>query len=421
VDNITHSIVGFWMGETLHRAQAPLETPQAQERRRTLYIGASIVANNLPDLDLILTPLLPAPLGYLMHHRGHTHTLFWGSIQILMVYFLFRFLPWFKDHLSLSRSSRRGLWILSLMGFLVHLILDGMNSYGVHPFHPFWNHWIYGDLVFIIEPVFWASLGTSVALSLKTTLRGIILISALFAIPLVASLIGLLHWASLLMLVIIAVLVAGDYLKWRSLLRAHLAAAVVLIAFIGLLAGLQSRASWLTELEYKARFPKAEMLDVVLSPLPANPICWNYLAVAASANDEGQYRLERGSVALFPGLMNAETCPNMNRIRGENKTEAEFVSPVIRAQTSREFSIDELSRRRSANCWYDVWLRFARAPGLLPDGATDWRFLNQGEDNFSTLNEKSLEPTPCSSLSLKWVPGWERPRQDLLQRSSLRD
>ena len=42
---------------------------------RRLFYAAGIVAANLPDLDLFYTAVTPAPLGYLLHHRGHTHTL----------------------------------------------------------------------------------------------------------------------------------------------------------------------------------------------------------------------------------------------------------------------------------------------------------------------------------------------------------
>ena len=35
------------------------------------------------DLDLVLTALAPAPLGYLLHHRGHTHTLLYVLPQAL--------------------------------------------------------------------------------------------------------------------------------------------------------------------------------------------------------------------------------------------------------------------------------------------------------------------------------------------------
>jgi sec-independent protein translocase protein TatC len=52
-----------------------------------------VLAGNFPDLDLVLTPLLPAPLGYLLHHRGHTHTVLYALPQMLLLAALMVALP----------------------------------------------------------------------------------------------------------------------------------------------------------------------------------------------------------------------------------------------------------------------------------------------------------------------------------------
>ena len=36
-----------------------------------------------------------------------------------------------------------------MCGTLLHLGMDFLNSYGVHPFWPIQNRWVYGDSVFI--------------------------------------------------------------------------------------------------------------------------------------------------------------------------------------------------------------------------------------------------------------------------------
>ena len=43
----------------------------------------------------------------------------------------------------------------ALLGTLLHLSMDALNSYGVHLFWPFENRWFYGDSVFIVEPLYW--------------------------------------------------------------------------------------------------------------------------------------------------------------------------------------------------------------------------------------------------------------------------
>jgi hypothetical protein len=42
--------------------------------------------------------------------------------------------------------------------------------------------------------------------------------------------------------------------------------------------------------------------------------------------------------------------------------------------------------------------------------ATDWRFIAQGEQNFSTLALDGATVRDCPGP----IPGWARPRQDLL-------
>jgi hypothetical protein len=62
--------------------------------------------------------------------------------------------------MALQRAVRDGparsimLW-LALAGTLSHIALDFTNSYGVHPFWPLYNGWVYGDAVFIVEPWLW--------------------------------------------------------------------------------------------------------------------------------------------------------------------------------------------------------------------------------------------------------------------------
>jgi inner membrane protein len=40
-----------------------------------------VAGSNLPDLDALYTGITGGKLGYLLHHRGHTHTLV-GAVAI---------------------------------------------------------------------------------------------------------------------------------------------------------------------------------------------------------------------------------------------------------------------------------------------------------------------------------------------------
>ena len=74
MDNFSHAVASLAVSACIHRS-LPAETDAHRHTaRHRLLLVASLLAGNLPDLDLVLTWLLPAPLGYLLHHRGHTHT-----------------------------------------------------------------------------------------------------------------------------------------------------------------------------------------------------------------------------------------------------------------------------------------------------------------------------------------------------------
>src|SRR5207247_4968018 len=56
---------------------------------------------------------------------------------------------------------------VSWLGLLLHLAFDSLNNYGVRPFLPFSSRWLYGDLVFIVDPWFWLLLGAGLHLGLR--------------------------------------------------------------------------------------------------------------------------------------------------------------------------------------------------------------------------------------------------------------
>src|SRR6187431_3293449 len=93
--------------------------PGALARTRTVFIAAGVVAANAPDVDLLYTGLTEAPLGYLLHHRGHSHTLP-GLIALgLVIWSCVRLLPWTKA--AVAGMERR--WIALIAAALLgHLL-----------------------------------------------------------------------------------------------------------------------------------------------------------------------------------------------------------------------------------------------------------------------------------------------------------
>ena len=68
MDNLTHALVGVAMAECALPRQAPAPA-------RRVFMAAGVLAASAPDIDLAYTWIAEAPLGYLLHHRGHSHTL----------------------------------------------------------------------------------------------------------------------------------------------------------------------------------------------------------------------------------------------------------------------------------------------------------------------------------------------------------
>src|SRR5262249_10100793 len=85
---------------------------------------------------------------------GHTHTL---PIALLLGLFTWAAVWAVARRASDSRVERNVLGALSLLGPLLHIAMDFTNNYGVHPFWPLYDGWFYGDALFIVQPLFWAT------------------------------------------------------------------------------------------------------------------------------------------------------------------------------------------------------------------------------------------------------------------------
>ena len=131
MDNITHSLVGAAIAELALPASA------TSDERRVLMAGA-VIAANLPDIDLAYTWITPAPLGYLLHHRGYTHTVAGLLALSVALPLVMRLWPAVR---GLGSRGRGWLWGLVAVNLLGHVALDGLNWYGVHPFYPFNARW----------------------------------------------------------------------------------------------------------------------------------------------------------------------------------------------------------------------------------------------------------------------------------------
>jgi inner membrane protein len=409
MDNITHSVVGLGIGALIDRSLPP-EPDTARERtRQRLLLTVGCLASNFPDLDLVYTRILPAPLGYLLHHRGHTHTLLAALGEVVLLLALVWLLwPNARRLLQVSASARWGAVVAACAGLLLHLSMDGMNVYGVHPFWPWNTHWVYGDLVFIVEPVFWFAFGAPLAAIVPRPRLRWLFLGLMVLIPVVATLLGFLQWGSLA-----ALLAIGLVLAWvtrhaheRHGARGRLALAAALalsLAFIGIQAvALQQARSVLAD-AVRILDPGERLLDSALSAYPANPLCWSFVTVARDAAGAG-YHLRRGLLSVAPGIDPVRACPAS--IAGRAPDDA---TPQLAWLGERRESLATL-RSLARDCHVNAWLRFARMPSIAGGLATDLRWGPLGSTNFSTMDIAAQADTPCPHP----VPDWRYPRADLL-------
>jgi inner membrane protein len=384
LDNITHSIIGFGVGEVVHRSLPAEADTLAQRVRHRLLLVACALASNFPDLDLFLTRLLPDPLGYLLNHRGHTHTVAWAVPQaLLLAALLWLCWPSARRLLAASRTARLGLALSIGVGFALHLLMDYTNSYGVHPWYPLDARWLYGDMLFIVEPLFWVAIAVPMALIMRwrgLRIGGLVL---LFAALVAFAVRGYLGWPSFAALLLIGLLCG--WAQSRSGARGRGGLLLALVISVGFIA-MQGVASHVGRAQITADLqrldPASRVLDVAMTAFPSQPLCWSYVSLET---DGVQYRMRRDVFKL------AElSCP------AGLSTPPETVTG----------SVQELRALKASNCSVDAWMRFGRMPQLANGALSDYRFATTPRGNFTTLR---IAPAPCP----QGVPAWGYPRADL--------
>jgi inner membrane protein len=383
VENLTHSLLGAALAELTLPAGAT--TPQ-----RRIFFGIGIVAANLPDADLIYTRIMPAPLGYLLHHRGHTHTVAGLVAQALLVGAVCA-LP------AISRTVgtlRPRLWTLIAVSLLGHLVLDSWNSYGVHPFWPLDARWYYGDAIYILEPWLWLLLGVAATLNMRND-RGRMALGVTLA-----TLAGALAWfgmipvGALAALVAVAIGLAAITRSWTPRTRsgAALALTVLFVAtMFGLRQGVRERV--LTSIQAASR---GEILDIVLSPRAANPLCWSALAIVKD-EPTGEYVLVRGTATT---ILSSGCGPG-------RRAQVEWADPVHQSLAT----LRELNRR---DCSVRAWMQFGRAPEIGERRIGDLRYGGATRENFSTMQLKLGDDASACPPNMT---NWGMPRGDLLGRA----
>jgi inner membrane protein len=409
VDNLTHTLISALVGEAVHRSTRD-SSALPDNAHRTLAIGVMVVGGNLPDLDLVHTTLAGGTLNYLLHHRGHTHTVV-GVLALSLLLAVGVRLWWRYRRVEPSAADVRVLVGLAVAAPLLHLALDFTNSYGVHPFWPVDDRWYHGDAVFIVEPLLWACAAPLLFLVRSRVLRGVV------ALALVAG-VGL-AWGSGLVPAAFAVLltaltvglaVVGRRASARAALLSGLGAWLVLT---GVFVATGRAADARLDAVLTRSFPTTRTLDTVLTPMPANPVCREVMIAAVEGD---RYVVRSGTHSLLPAWLPAARCAEFGRAGTPT-------APLVpTAGSSREVAwAGELSMPRGLPailahdyCAASALFQFARVPYAVAraDGwvVGDLRFDREPGLAFAEVEVGPAEDE-CPALRPPWVP----PRQDLLE------
>jgi len=419
VDNVTHTLVGLIVGEAAATHARPRERGLSIQTRRTALMAVAVVGSNSPDLDLLvsLRGSSAGNLDYMLWHRGYTHTLL-GCAALALLLYAATDLVLRMRQLAPSREDRLLLLGTAVLTTALHLAMDYLNSYGVHPFWPMDNHWRYGDRVFIVEPLYWVA-----AAPLWWGLRRAAS-RALFALAVVSVVVlglatGMMSGLSCFVLAVGFLLLAasGARLSARSAARLSVVLALAVTCTFAI-AGREAarRAEGLAQ----ANFPRDRLLDHVLTPQPANPLCWDLLLLET---DSDRYVARHAVLSLEPGFLGAGGCALAKPVPHS----APLVAVAARDTSAvrwlgETFVADPLLKGVvAANCEAAAFMLFARAPFIANVDAQD---AVLGDLRFDRGRERGGFEIPLAGKPLADPAGeyhscrraapWIAPRADLL-------
>ena len=393
MDNFSHALIGVLLG----RAAAPY----VGTARGAIF--AAILASNLPDIDFAWMPLFQDPkLAYLVHHRGHTHTLLVGLVEALAVAFACR--RWWPEAKLLP------LFLLSYLGVALHVGADGWNNYGVHPLWPVDPGWRYGDSIFIIEPWLWMSLGP---LAFWEAGRGLRAVLGLIG----AAVVGLITWGLGPSWALVWVLGLALLLGLQSRLTGVWVWRVPLLlwgAILSVFAIGSQAARREVEGSFDAQLPSESLIDVVRVPRPSSPWCWSVIAV--SVGPGGSYHLRPGLISLHPEWTAAGDCGIRDDWERSLRLGPPDLSDSERLRWEGHWTRPTAELQRLArDCRVDAFLHFGRSVWWEEEGSLvhvgDLRYDFEPEEGFAELSFRTDQPAACMDL-----PPWRSAAVEQLLR-----
>lgn len=436
MENLTHTLIGLAAGESFARCTRGTEAGLPQAARRTLFVVLAAIGGNAPDVDLAWSyTASDRRLGYMLEHRGYTHTVL-GCLVLAAL--LYAGAEWWMHSRRLVPSARDRfhLALVAVFGTLLHLGMDTLNSYGVHPFWPFDSRWFYGDSIFIAEPLFWLASAPLVFVVRSWVARVLVGLAVLAA---VAAAVWMHRGEPLVDLGIVVValglLVVGRHASLRA---AALTSTAAMVVVVGVSVACGAMAASRADAIAGSWFRGYRTLDHILTPTPTYPLCWDLLLLQTRGD---LYTVRHGLLSVAPGPVPAGHCPTVfplrplsgtSRSRASAATASEAaairllppsppVTPMVAPGSSAilwfgEYSMSkaQLLRLVHDNCQAAALMQFARAPFAFQYGKA-WHL---GDLRFAQGAGFQIEvsgPAACS-IHVPWVP----PRADDLLRGRVR-
>jgi len=396
---VTHAFVGAAMAECA--------VPQgAAARTRVAMISLGVVAANAPDIDLVYTNIIEEPLGYLLHHRGHSHTLP-GLVAIgLVIWAGLRLLP--ATRLAVQGTERR--WIVLIAAALAsHLLMDTANGYGTHLFYPFSSGWVYGDAVFVLEPWCWTLLGTTLALNARWRARAAISVITLVLVG-AAGGIGLMPHVMVLVMLAGAGLAALAVRTWER--RSRAAAVLIAVAVIFLAMPSVSRIAKRTA-RTLGGVADGNVVDVLADANPGVPWCWSVLILEKAGDGPPRSLVaRRATLSLLPRVWSAASCASARLAAGSGYGVP--ASSAIVWHRRWEIDVDALRALAAGDCRVRAWLQFGRVPYVEGGRIRDLRFETPVGQNFTPMSLDGGSGCP------RYLTDWRPPRAEVLDASDRR-
>ena len=405
------------VGETLAETTAPRPgSPDpgglSQQQRRNLLVTLTAIASNLPDLDFLSSALSGDKLQYLLEHRGYTHTvigaMFMAAVAYLLCEVWCRWRQW-----PLVARDRWQIAAAAALSLLLHIGMDFTNNYGVHPFWPFYNGWLYGDTIFIWEPLLWTAAAPLIFLLRTKVARALIgalllaAVAACFGSGLVPT-----AFSVVMIALTLAMMIVGRICTRTTALMSAIAAWLMVTATFAV-----SRNAVESQVRRFAseRLADATVLDYVLTPMPANPVCWDVMLPMVDAN---RYVIRHGTWSLWSAMLPAQECPG-------GKLFQDITAPMTAVSADQVAAVrwrgEVIMQRRAiadvtaSYCQAAAFMRFARVPWVLERDSTwivgDLRYDREPGLGFSEL-EVTSDAVNCPSA----LPPWLAPRSELLRQ-----